>query len=92
MCAQISVIKLYRGGTDYLINRLVPHLSSYVYLFFIISGFGMCCGYYEKIKNNEITLNNFYSKRYRKILPFFFITGSDGSGREANSRRRNSKL
>ena len=74
MCAQTSVIKLYRGGgTDYLINRLVPQLSSYVYLFFIISGFGMCCGYYEKIKNNEITLNNFYSKRYRKILPFFSL-------------------
>lgn len=61
------------GGTDYLINRLIPQLSSYVYLFFIISGFAMCCGYYEKIKNNEITLNNFYSKRYRKVLPFFSL-------------------
>ena len=43
------------GGTDYLINQLVPQLSSYVYLFFIISGFAMCCGYYERIKNNGLT-------------------------------------
>lgn len=33
----------------------------------------MCCGYYERIKNNEITLNSFYGKRYRRILPFFSL-------------------
>lgn len=42
-------------------------------LFFIISGFGMCCGYYEKIKNNQISINKFYNKRYLKILPFFAV-------------------
>lgn len=33
----------------------------------------MCCGYYERIKNNGITLNNFYRKRYRRVLPFFSL-------------------
>lgn len=65
--------KISGGGTEYLINRLVPQLSSFVYLFFIISGFAMCCGYYQSIKNNEITLDKFYSKRYVKILPFFTL-------------------
>ncbi len=33
----------------------------------------MCCGYYEKIKSQKINLNDFYSKRYMKILPFFAL-------------------
>lgn len=47
--------KIVSGGyTDYLINRLIPQLSSYVYLFFIISGFAMCCGYYERIIKSRL--------------------------------------
>ena len=45
----------------------------YVQLFFILSAFGMCCGYYEKIKEGTISINNFYKKRYFKLLPFFAI-------------------
>ncbi len=37
----------------------------------MISGFGIFCGYYEKFKNGSIDLNSFYTKRYKKILPFF---------------------
>ena len=33
----------------------------------------MCCGYYEKILKNEITLEKFYVKRFKKILPFFAL-------------------
>jgi peptidoglycan/LPS O-acetylase OafA/YrhL len=44
-----------------------------VQLFFIVSGFGLCCGYYERIKNNQISLNKFYNKRYLKILPYFAL-------------------
>jgi len=39
----------------------------------IISAFGMCCGYYEKIKNNKISPKEFYSKRIKRILPFFIV-------------------
>ena len=39
----------------------------------VISAFGMCCGYYEKILKNEITLEKFYVKRFKKILPFFAL-------------------
>ena len=33
----------------------------------------MCCGYYEKFKNQKISVNEFYNKRYLKILPFFAL-------------------
>ncbi len=37
----------------------------------MISGFALCCGYYDRMKNGQITLNDFYSRRYKRILPFF---------------------
>lgn len=39
----------------------------------MISGFGMCNGYYQKLKSGCYNLNSFYLKRYKKILPFFAL-------------------
>lgn len=44
-----------------------------VFLFMIISGFGMCCGYYEKISSGSISISQFYEKRYAKIWPYFAL-------------------
>lgn len=44
-----------------------------VYLFMIISGFSMCCGYYERILHQSISIVEFYKKRYKKVLPFFSL-------------------
>lgn len=52
---------------------IICKLESFVNLFFILSAFSMCCGYYEQLKNNEISLNDFYMKRYKKIWPFFAV-------------------
>lgn len=41
--------------------------------FMIISGFVLCCGYYDRMKNGLVSLNDFYSKRYKRILPFFAL-------------------
>lgn len=60
-------------ATNYLLNTLIGSFGAFVQLFFIISGFGMCCGYYEKIKAQTISINEFYNKRYLKILPFFTL-------------------
>ena len=54
-------------------ERLLTSFNWLVYMFMMISGFGMCCGYYEKCKSNRIDYNKFYLKRYAKILPFFAI-------------------
>ena len=55
----------------YLFDRIIPSFTDFVYLFMVISGFAMCCGYLEKMKNCQISLEEFYKKRYAKILPFF---------------------
>lgn len=52
-------------------NSIIKNLSVLIELFFMLSAFGMCCGYYQKVKNNEISLKDFYLRRYMKILPFF---------------------
>ena len=39
----------------------------------MISGFGMCNGYYRELKTGTCDLNKFYSKRYRRTVPFFAI-------------------
>lgn len=52
-------------------KNVIGSFTHFVTLFLMISGFGMCCGYYERFKNKSIDLNSFYSKRYKKILPFF---------------------
>ena len=51
-------------------GRIVSTFTQFVPLFLILSGFGMFCGYYERIKNNKISLNDFYKKRYKKIFPY----------------------
>lgn len=33
----------------------------------------MCCGYYQKFKERQIDLNQFYKRRYSRILPFFAL-------------------
>lgn len=54
-----------------VLDFIVDQFTNFVFLFMTISAFGMCCGYYEKIKNNEISPVDFYSKRIKKLLPFF---------------------
>ena len=52
-------------------ERIIASWTHFVCLFMMISGFGMFCGYYERFKFNNIDLNTFYKRRYKRILPFF---------------------
>lgn len=54
----------------FFFDVIISNTGIFIELFLIISGFGMCCGYYNKIKENKINLNEFYSRRYSKIIPF----------------------
>lgn len=58
---------------SFFYTDILCRMESFVNLFFVISGFGMFCGYYEKIKYNEITLNEFYQRRFEKMWPFFSL-------------------
>lgn len=54
-------------------NTIIPFLTNLVFLFMMISAFGMCCGYYEKYRSGMISISSFYDKRIRKIWPFFAV-------------------
>ena len=59
--------------TSTWLSTAVEPLGTFVTLFFIISGFGMCCGYYDRVKNGSMDIERFYSRRIAKILPFFAL-------------------
>lgn len=77
--ACIGIVMMHvAANTDYSItgffyNSMIPSFTNFVFLFMTISAFGMCCGYYHKMLNNQINLSDFYAKRFKKILPFFAL-------------------
>lgn len=56
-----------------MFERLIPSFTNLVFLFMMVSGFGMCCGYFQKIIDQKISLEDFYKKRYIKIWPYFAL-------------------
>lgn len=73
-CIAIMAMHIDANSAFYINNNISIIISSWdtlVYLFLMISGFGMFCGYYEKIKTSSVDLRIFYNKRISKIAPFF---------------------
>ena len=62
-----------KPDVGWITDVLIPWFTWYVVLFFMISCFALCCGYYEKMKSGQVSLNVFYTKRYKRILPFFAL-------------------
>ena len=52
-------------------QQLIPSFTHLVLLFIMISGFGMCVGYLDKFQSGTVNLEEFYKRRYAKILPYF---------------------
>lgn len=61
------------GITGAMYQKVFPSFTNLVFLFMIISAFSMCCGYYEKVQNNRISINDFYGRRYARIWPYFAL-------------------
>lgn len=59
------------GG--FVFRQLIPSFTNLVFLFMMVSAFGMCCGYYQKIVDRKISMEEFYTKRYIKIWPYFTL-------------------
>lgn len=69
------------GNTNYhfrgfVFEQLIPSFTNLVFLLMMLSAFGMCCGYYEKFVNKTIDINKFFSRRYKKMWPFFAVVCS----------------
>lgn len=77
--ACIGILMMHvRANTSYdiygfIYDAMIPSFTNFVFLFMTVSAFGMCCGYYDRVINNQISLNDFYGKRFNKIMPFFSI-------------------
>ena len=72
----LAIIAMHiEANSSFNINEsfrtVIMSWTHFVSLFLIISGFSVFCGYYEKIKTGSTSLNQFYNRRYSKILPFF---------------------
>lgn len=59
------------GG--FVFEKVIPSFTNLVFLFMMVSAFGMCCGYYQRIVNREISVEEFYIKRFAKIWPYFAL-------------------
>lgn len=62
-----------KPADNHLTNTLIPYFTNFTLLFMMVSAFSVCCGYYERVKNGLIRPNDFYRKRYRRLLPFFAL-------------------
>lgn len=61
------------GLNGFMFQKLIPSFTNLVFLFMTVSGFGMCCGYYQKFKDQKISVGEFYAKRYSKIWPYYAL-------------------
>lgn len=59
--------------TGFVAEQMIPSFTNFVFLFMSISAFGLCVGYYDKVKSGKINWSDFYKKRYIKVLPFFSV-------------------
>ena len=50
---------LSNGGFNmegFIFKQLIPAFANLVFLFMMVSGFGMCCGYYQRIIDQKISI------------------------------------
>ena len=62
------------GMGGFVFERLIPSFTNLVFLFMMVSGFGMCCGYYQKFKDRKSVWENSTQKdtvRSGRILHCF---------------------
>lgn len=75
-CMGIVAVHLYLidGYSGGCLDKVISEWVLLVIPFMILSGFGICAGYLEKLDGGQISLEAFYVRRYQKILPFFLVT------------------
>lgn len=77
--AMFGIVLMHiKANTNYDIkgfvyNSIIQQMGSFVFLFMMISAFGLCCGYYEQAKSGAISWPLFYKKRFLKSWPFFAV-------------------
>lgn len=74
-CIGIVLMHVAANGcyriTGFVFHCVIPSFTDFVFLFMTVSAFGLCCGYFDSMTNNQISLGAFYGRRFRKTIPFF---------------------
>lgn len=65
LCAHPSYFPLF--------SEILNYSWNFVLLFMMISAFSMCCGYLQRFQTGNVSLEKFYGRRYKRILPFFAL-------------------
>lgn len=45
--------------SGFVYDRLIGSFTNFVFLFMVVSAFGMCCGYLDRVLNNQFSLEDF---------------------------------
>ena len=76
-CIGIVLMHILTNGNfglgGFVFEKLIPSFSGFTQLFMLLSAFSMCCGYYERFQNGTISLEQYYTRRYQRIWPFFAL-------------------
>ena len=76
-CIGIVMMHIQANNTyhlsGFIAEKMIPSFTDFTFLFMTISAFGMCVGYYQKVKDGKVHWGDFYKKRYMKVLPFFEV-------------------
>ncbi len=54
-------------------RKIIGEFTNFVFLFMLLSAFSLCCGYYNKFKEGQINLDQFYLRRFERIWPCFAL-------------------
>lgn len=75
--AGIVLMHIFSNGEydlkGFLFERIIGTAGNFTILFMMVSAFGMCCGYYQKFKDQSVDVETFYKRRYAKMWPFFAL-------------------
>lgn len=69
--AHIYLNAVYQLGSSY--RKVMLLAVEMVFLYMVISGFSICCGYCTPLTNGTVTVSQFYQRRYQKIWPFWAV-------------------
>lgn len=74
-CIGIIMMHMRANNTyaiqSYAYDTIIKSFTNFVFLFMVVSAFGLCCGYRDRMLDGTLSIENFYKKRYSRILPFF---------------------
>ncbi len=71
--AILAMHVLVIGEYDTVHMPMLSHAGVFVQLFFVLSGFGLCCGYYDRFRTGHYDLDCFFQRRISRAWPFFSL-------------------